>query len=250
MKKTLEWKDARLGWKLLALCALIILALPWLTGISKEGIGAVTGLLLLLNSAAIFRAKELDTQDFFLYALPVSRAKILASKYAWVILCILALMILCFYSWGTVHGETQAPNPYWILPMLFLPALVPVVLSLYFRSSQITTLVVSLIATLLWGFVALLLFPYIRLPLIDPSTYHDFYGTHVFTLFGRGWIDYVLILLGLVGWSFYVFCRTRLTEKSHSRSTLLGIEFVVLFAWFAYVILGANLRDIWYLLFG
>jgi hypothetical protein len=276
MRITLEWKDARLGWKLLALCALIILALPWLTGIKKEGIGAVTALLLLLNSAAIFRGKELDTQDFFLYALPVSRTRILASKYAWVLLCTLALMIVCFYSWGTVRGEPQAPspqeilppdavtigapppqtgetqalNPYWILTMLFLPALVPVVLSLYFRSSQITTLVVSLIATLLWGFVALLLFPYIRLPLIDASTYHNLYRTHVFTPFGGGWIDYALILLGVVAWSFYVFCRTSLIEKSHNKSALLGIEFVLLFAWFAYVILGANLMDLWYLLFG
>jgi len=58
------------------------------------------------------------------------------------------------------------------------------------------------------------------------------------------------MLAALVAWNFYLFCRTDITEKPLGRSALLGTEFIFVFAWLAYIIGGANLWDLWYLLFG
>lgn len=253
MNKTLAWKDVRLGWKMLLLCVVIILAFPLITDIEKEQkqvMILVAGLLLLLNSSAIFRSKELDTRDFFLYALPVQRVRIVDSKQWWIVVSMLIVMLACVVSWEIIDKRDEFPDPYWSLPILFLPAIVPIVLILYFRSSQISTLVVSFVATLLWFLVAVALCPFMRLTFMDVSTYADDKAEELISaIWSKGLIDYTLILLALIFWSLYLFCRTDLTEKPHSKSALLGIEFIFLFAWFAYVILGANIGDIWYLLF-
>lgn len=252
MKKTLAWKDLQLGWKLLVLCALVIIVRPLLSEISKGDIWAAALFLLLINSIALFRIQEMDTQDFFLYFQPISRARILASKLLWVMASTLVIITLCVVAWHIIdfqHGKMPWPpgqtafSPYGLLPVLFLPALAPLVVILYFRSSHITAAFAACIATMAWGIVAIFLCPFIRFSLLAEQ------GEPVATGLS-GWLEFVGILAALIAWNFHLFCRTDITEKSLGRSALLGIEFIIVFAWFAYVIGGTSLWDLWYLLFG
>jgi hypothetical protein len=252
MKITLAWKDARLAWKSLIPCALILVTLPLVFEISKIQIWLVAGFLLIINSTALFRMQELDMQDFFLYFEPISRARILASKLFWVMVSTLAIMILCVVAWHTIdfqHGKTPWPpgetpfSPYGLLPVLFLPALAPPVMILYFRSSHITAAFLSCIATFAWAFVAILMCPFIRFSLLAEE------GGR-FPVGFSGWPEFVGMLVALVACNFYLFCRTDITEKSLGRSAWLGLEFMIVSAWLVYFIGGTNLWDLWYILFG
>ena len=251
--KILAWKDVRLAWKLLILCALILIAMAFLHEIAKLQIWALAAFLLVINSTALFRIQELDTQDFFIYFQPVSRVRILASKLAWAAISTVFIALVCLAAWHIMNWQqaklpwTREETlfiPYALLPMLFLPALGPLILVLYFRSSHITAAFVSCIAMLVWGTVVLFLCTFFRLALEE----REIEGIAAAGLLG--WVELLGILCALVVWNFYLFCRTDITEKPLGRSALLGIEFIFVFAWLAYFIGGANLWDLWYLLFG
>lgn len=251
MNKALIWKEVRLGWKLLVLSAVVLIAIPFIFEISQFWLWIMAAFLLVMNSTALFRVQELDTQDFFLYFQPVSRARILASKLAWAAISTVCIALVCLAAWHIINWQ-QAKMPwvkqerlfipYALLPVLLVPALGPLVLVLYFRSSQITAAIISCIAMFLWGIVVLLLCPFVRPALAGES--------YIVAGYYHGWPEFVGMLAALVAWNFYLFCRTDITEKPLGRSALLGIEFIFVFAWLAYIIGGANLWDLWYLLFG
>ena len=161
---------------------------------------------------------------------------------------------MCIVSWHIINWQLlktpllrseTALFPFALLPILFLAALAPLVTVLYFRSSQITTIIISCIAVIVWGIVVFLLCPFVRLSLVG-----DVIGQSDITIGSAGWLEFVGMLIALVAWNFYLFCRTDITEKPIRRSALLGIEFIFVFGWLAYVIGGTNLWDLWYLLFG
>ncbi len=253
MNKALIWKEVRLGWKLLALSALVLIAIPFIYEISQIWLWIITAFLLVINSTALFRSQELDTQDFFLYFQPVSRVRILASKLAWAAIATVCIALVCLAAWHIINWQ-QAKMPwvkqerlfipYALLPVLLLPAFAPLLLVLYFRSSHITAAFVSCIAMFLWGIVVLLLCPFVRPVLAEGISQSRIVAGH------HGWPEFVGMLAALVVWNFYLFCRTDITDKPLNRSALLGVEFIIVFAWLAYIIGGTNLWDLWYLLFG
>ena len=254
MNKALIWKEVRLGWKLLALSALVLIAIPFIYEISQTSLWIIAAFLLVINSTGLFRVQELDTQDFFIYFQPISRARILASKLGWATIATVCIALVCLAAWHIINWQqAEMPwvkqerlfIPYALLPVLLLPATAPLLLVLYFRSSQITAAIISCIALFLWGIVVLLLCPFVRPGLAGEGSSQSYIvaGYH-------GCPEFVGMLAALVVWNFYLFCRTDITEKPLGRSALLGIEFIFVFAWLAYVIGGANLWDLWYLLFG
>ena len=250
MNKALIWKEVRLGWKLLVLSAVVLIAIPFIYEISQIGLWTIAAFLLVMNSTGLFRVQELDTQDFFIYFQPVSRVRILASKLAWAAIATVCIALVCLVAWHIINWQQAKMSwvkeetlfiPYALLPVLLLPALGPLVLVLYFRSSQITTVFISCIAVIVWGIVVLLICPFVR---------PDLAGESLIVAGYHGWPEFVGMLAALVAWNFYLFCRTDITEKPLGRSALLGVEFIFVFAWLAYIIGGSNLWDLWYLLFG
>ncbi|MCX7000309.1 MAG: hypothetical protein NT106_08470 [Candidatus Sumerlaeota bacterium] len=240
MARNLDYINFRQGWKIFLAClTLQLLAFYFI----RDAPFIITIVVLTINSCIVFQGRELDGRDFIIYNLPISRAKFLLAKIEWVILSSLPMTFISLW-----HYRHYVIHPH-ILSFYFggllLAALIPVVLVLYFHETKITLFLISLFtAGLLLG-IALISFQYPFAPdvLACKRPYMVPGGTLYLTLK----MPVMALLYILCG--FYVFCRTNLMEKSRGVASLLGLEFIFIFAWFALLIGGADLSELWYLLF-
>jgi|GEM_PF-1561454 len=238
--RNLDYINFRQGWRsFLACLTLQLLAFYFL----REAPFIITIVVLTINSCMVFQGRELDGRDFIIYNLPISRARFLLAKIEWVMLSSLPMIFasLWVYRPYVIHPHILS----FYFGGLLLAAMIPAVLALYYHETKITLFMISLFTAAILLVIALISFQYPFAPdvLACKRPYMVSGGTLYLTL------KMPVMALLFVLWGFYAFCRTDLMEKSRGIASILGLEFIFIFAWFALLIGGADLSELWYLLF-
>jgi len=257
-----EWREKR--W-LLALFALAMILIPVLliafgglhrAGDVDEAIFPVLGFFslgVMALGALLLSREEEDPARAFLYTLPLSRGRILATKLGalasqWLVLALLLLVLAALHLLGReVPQNVQAAlalEQSWRIVFVFLlwsplMLLLAAIFSLHLRS-----ILVTLVLTLVFCIpvvVVLSVGAGARLP--GQSFWEE--APNVF-LFG----SCVLAAAMLAGWLFFLFCRTAIQEMGNTSRVLLALLFGVGAVEVIFTVFLCNYRDLIFILFG
>ena len=187
---------------------------------------------------AMFLTKEEhDPARSFLYALPIPRHRIvgmkLLSSFSHV-----AVLAIAFFVISDIH---LTPTFRWIALSVIIGSVVVIplvaIFNLHFR---------SVIVTVLLSVIFL-----VPIVLIFFSHGVDVYtGQEAYILSIRSVFDCLITAAALLGWVFFVFCRTPLQELNGTARALLGLLFGVVTVEILFTVLLCNFRDLAFIVFG
>lgn len=257
-----EWREKR--W-LLVLFALAMILVPVLliafgglhrAGDVDEAIFPLLGLfslgVLALGAVLLSRAEE-DPARAFLYTLPLSRSRILATKLGalasqWLILALLLLVFAALLLLGKeVAQNVQAAlalEQSWRMVFTFLlwsplPLLLAAIFGFHLRSP-----LVAVVFTLIFCIpVVAILSLGSGSGLPDPDFWEGSPNAFLF------W-SCLLAAAMLVGWLFFLFCRTAIQDLGNTSRVLLALLFGVGAVEVIFTVFLCNYRDLIFILFG
>lgn len=255
-ERGLFWKEWRAKYIMLIALGVLLLLSPyiasWFYTVFEKSSGfpdisindTISGsrcLVLLFGvfiiGATFLTKEEHDPARSFLYALPIPRHRIagikLLSAFSHV-----AVLAIAFFVISAIH---LTPTFRWIALSVIIGSVVVVpvtaTLNLHFRS-VIVTILLSLI----------FLFPIV---LIFFSHGVDVYtGQKPYILNVKSVIDCILTAAALLGWFFFVFCRTPLQELGGTARASLGLLFGIVTVEIVFTVFLCNFRDLAFIVLG
>ncbi|MCX7014060.1 MAG: hypothetical protein NTW86_16155 [Candidatus Sumerlaeota bacterium] len=250
-----EWRARR--WLLPLLLGLIAAApflcsaVPWLgttqyweldPGRASLAMLSAFALGVAILSSTFLSPEEFDPARSFLYTLPIPRWRILGQKLRalaiqWLVLTALYVFLLAVWWKGA------PPKWEWVVflkAILFSASAIVFVaiLSLHLRSPIVTLVVCAIV-----------------LPLVFAILFADGLAAikesdKTIPLQAREVVNCLVAAALLIGWLFFLFCRTRLLELSLGARSLLGLLFAVIMLEIFFTIFLCDWRDLAFLVFG
>jgi ABC-type transport system involved in multi-copper enzyme maturation permease subunit len=243
-----EWVARR--WHL-AICVVLIIGV-WLE--FSEWLAGATLLVGALIGAGWLAPEEQEPERWWLGALPISRQRILAEKFvgaiSFYIIWMLLTCVLGFADkglrvdiiWWLKEKGIQFPFAlaYPLILLGSLPAMVLAMIVALHTRSYITTLALTAVIGLVPG--ALL-----AVNVILPSLAHVF---DLETISIRPLVGLLGLTVLLMGWLWFVWCKTRLRELSAPARSGALLLFMFSLWEISFLLFSTGWRDLWFILTG